>query len=531
MPEKDAPKPESPSSDKPGLNDLEKYIATLKTERDDSASTAGQNLFRDSMPPMMKIGVCASCHPTRPDAGNYKLDLFDGNGGNAMARLFKEKVETPQEKDARVEREFNNAPVEEKLLTVFSRLPEKAAVNLGKDSLSIKTDFAKAIEAVPGAHLDDVSRKALSSLQSLSLNKDAFTAQFAGEQSIPVNRDLPLLGEVKDVKLSNANGQLNFDLKLDGNGVQMNNIKGLSLKMANGRELAIHDLRLSVDGKGSSNFKITFDNPGTKPDMMPQALWPKTISVPVPAEQIFPKTDSATLSGLLKACAEARNVLNDRNFSPYLANISEQGLKGTVEKILSGASKIEKNGDQLQITRNNGEIAHDLGGATLKVGESVSFRLGADPKAPSVSDISGVSVAVPLPSELGIGDGLESVKSVSLGRCDYSGARDLQIKMGPIVDNIRLTLGKDMQPAKDSDGNWNVGLRVQNLLSNSAGDRISMQLRIGPDGNLNMKPSEILDIVSAATGQAADFSFKGAVKAGVSLETKVISTAAWLFGY
>ncbi len=530
MPETDATtNKNSSSSEKPGT-DFEKFIATLRSERDTNADTAGQSLLRDSqfVRPMMTTGnECYRCHPKRPDE-NFKLSL-DTNFAS-FDRLYKQKPETPEQKERRVEREFNAAPVEEKLLTVFSRLPEKAAIEVGKDSISIRTDFAKAIEAVPGAHLDDVSRKALSSLQSLGLDKDAFTAKFAGEQRIAVNKDIPVLGSLKEIKLSDGNGQLNFDLKLDGKKAEMNNINGLKLVMEDGRELAIHSLGLSTDEKGSK-INLTLDNPKTKPDWMGDALWPKTLSVPLPVEMVLPQTDAGTLSNLVKTCAEARNVLKDRNFSSYLGGISEAGLRGTLDKILAGASKIEKSGDHLQITRTNGEISHDLNGATLKVGESVGFRLGVDAKAPSVSDISGVSVAIPLPSELGIGDGLESVKSVSLGRCSFSGARDLQIKMGPLVDNIRLNLGKDLQPVKDSEGNWNVGLRVQNLLSNSTSDKISMNLRIGADGNLNMKASEVLDIVSAATGQAADFSFKGALKAGISLETKIISEAAWLFGY
>lgn len=531
MPETDAtPKKDSTGFEKPST-DLEKYIATLRSDRDANTDSAGQILLRDSqfMRPMITAGnECYRCHPKRPDE-NFKLSLMDSNF-SSFDRLYKQKPESPEEKDRRVEREFKAAPVEQKLLTVFSRLPEKAAIEVGKDSVSIRTDFAKAIEAVPGAHLDDVSRKTLSSLQSLALDKDAFTAKFSGEQCIGVNKDIPLLGALKEIKLSDGAGQLKFDLKLDGTKAEMNNIRGLRLVMEDGRELAIHSLGLSADEKGSK-INLTIDNPGKKPDWMGDALWPKTLSVPVPVDMAFPQTNSGTLSNLLKTCAEAKNVLKDRNFSAYLSGISEEGLKGTLDKILAGASRIEKSGDHLQITRNNGEFSHNLNGATLKVGESVGFRLGTDPKAPSVSDISGVSVAVPLPSELGIGDALESVKSVSLGRCSYSGARDLQIKMGPLVDSIRLSLGKDMQPVKDSDGNWGVGLQVQNLLSNSASDRISMYLRIGADGNLNMKPSEILDIVSSATGQAADFSFKGAFKAGVSGGTQVISSAAWLLGY
>lgn len=530
MPETDAPKKENPSTDSKSGDALERLLADVQGagRPAGNADDARRNLLNDAQRPFIQAaGECYRCHPKRDNGAGFKLSLA---GFDSFDKLYKKNPETPAEKEKRIEREFQSMPVEQKLITVFSRLPEKAAVELGKDSLSIKTDFAKAVEAVPGAQLDDASRKTLSALQSLSLDKDSFTARFSGEHRIPVNREIPVIGELKDIKVSDANGQLKFDLKLDGKSAVMDNINGLKLVMADGREIAIHRLGLRSGEKGS-NVELTIDNPGKKPDWMNERLWPKTVPVSLPAEMVFPQSNPEMLNSVVKACAEAKNVLKERNFSPYLSGITEEGLKGTIDKVMSGVSKIQKNGDRLELTRNNGEIQHDLAGATLKVGETVSFRLGADPKAPSVLDITGVKVAIPLPSELRIGDGLESVKSVSLGHCDYSGARDLQIKMGPLVDNIRLNLNKNMQPATDADGNWKVGLRVANLLSNSPGDKVSMQLRIGADGKLNMKPSEILDIVSDATGQAADFSFKGAVKAGISVESKIISTAAWLFGY
>lgn len=530
MPETDAPKKETTNSDKSSQT-VEQIIADLRrADRSSNADEAGSRLLSDSQikPLFIPNGNCYRCHPPRENG--MPLKDYGALADFRSMDLYKQPVETPQEKEKRVEREFQSSPIEQKLITVFSRLPENASVELGKDALSIRTDFAKAVEAVPGAHLDDVSKKSLTALQSLSLDKDAFTAKFSAEQRIPVNREIPGIGELKEIKLSEADGQLKFDLKLNGDGVQMDNIKGLRLVMADGREIGIHSFGLRTGANGNS-VELMMDNPAKKPDWVNERFWPKVVPVPLPADKIFPETDAAMLSSVVKACAEAKNVLKERNFTPYLAGITEQGLKGTIDKILSGASKIEKNGDRLQITRNNGEIQHDLGGATLKVGESVGFRLGADPKAPCISDITGVGVAIPIPSELKIGDGVESVKEVSLGRCDYSGARDLQIKMGPMIDNIKLNLNKDMQPVTDSEGNWKVGLRVANLLSNSPDDQLSMYLRIGADGNLNMKPSEILDIVSEATGQAADFSFKGAVKAGIAVETKIIGTAAWLFGY
>lgn len=46
-----------------------------------------------------------------------------------------------------------------------------------------------------------------------------------------------------------------------------------------------------------------------------------------------------------------------------------------------------------------------------------------------------------------------------------------------------------------------------------------------------MLPSELLDIVSAASAQGADLSLSGASKVLLSGGTKLAATAGWLFGY
>ena len=475
---------------------------------------------------------CFRCHPKKDKDSNLNLDLGRGFDFAKFDRFApKQAPETPEAKEQRIQRDFEKSEAHEKLLTVFNRLPEKAAVTIGKDSLSLKTDFVGAIEAVPGAKLDDVAKKALSSLKSLDLNKDKFTADFGAETRIPINKEVTGLGNVKELKLSDANGKLGFDLKLNGKDALMQNISGLKMVLEDGKEVAIRSLSINTSGdKPTISLKI--DNPKTKPDRYPAALWPDTIPTPaIPLERVLPGLDPALVRSILGACSEARGVFKDKNFAPYTAAIPEQGLRETVDKILSGAQSIEKNGNRLTIKRDNGEVTHDLGGAKLKIDSRVDFSIGSDAKAPSIYDISGVKVSVPMPAELRLGTAVESVKEVSLGHVARDGSRDFSLRMGPLVDNLRLRLDGQMQPVKDGQGNWNVNLRVANLLSNTPGDKVSMRLRIGADGNLNMKASEILDIVSAATGQAADLSLSGAAKAVISLESKVIGTAAWLLGY
>lgn len=475
---------------------------------------------------------CYRCHPKRESSFDYK-PLNYGEFSTFESRLEKKKErESSESREARLASEFEKAPAHEKLITVFSRLPQKASVHMGNDSLSLTTDFAGAVEAVPGIKLDSATKNLLSSLESIGLQKDAFTAQFKSEMKIPLDQQYKGVGVVKEMRVSDPSGKLNFDLQMLDGQLSMKKISGLALVKEDGKEIRIHNLTVKSDGKKSIAY-LTVDNPGEKPDMLPESLWPATLTVPIGLDDKLPEGGKEVLNDLLKVCSDARKVLKDRNFAPYLSGIEEPGLRNTAEKLLAGASSLRKDGDQITITRDNGQISHDLGGPSLKLSSFVQFRIGSDPKAPALSDISGVTVGIPLPPELKMGDSQpELLKSVSLSSADGKGHRNLSISMGPLVDRVGVTLDQNMQPLRDGDGNMNAYIRVANLLSSTPQqDRLGMNLRIGANGQLNMKPSELMDIAADASSQAADLSFTGAALGVVSVPTRIISGAAWLFGY
>jgi len=62
-------------------------------------------------------------------------------------------------------------------------------------------------------------------------------------------------------------------------------------------------------------------------------------------------------------------------------------------------------------------------------------------------------------------------------------------------------------------------------------DKLFVPLKIGSNGNISMKESEIADLVSRATWQAADFSPSGAVMLGTSVLSNKVGSVLRLFGY
>lgn len=429
---------------------------------------------------------------------------------------------------------FNDAAPLEKIVQVIARLPEKASLQIGKDALSVSTRFDKVIEAIPGIKLDANLKGLLSSLQSISLQGDTFNAKFDAQKKITLDKNIPLVGKLTELEIGDKNGELKFKLELDAADPKkliLKNISGVALRLESGKALNLHEAALDTTGaRPMLRFKI--DNPAEKPKHVPEALWPKTITVPVPLDTVAPGLSAEFVGGVLKTFSEMRSVLKNKGFSGFLKHIPEDGLRGTVEAFLKGVQSIEKNGDRISIQRDNGVVKHDLGGPSLSIDSQVSFRVGTNPNAPSVFGIRGVTFSAPLPAELRAGESFNTqIRSLSLDRADRDGNRDVTVSTSDVVDQVRVRVTKEMQPAKDGEGNWYAKIRMTNLLSPSAADKLNVRLRIGSDGNLNMKPSEILDIVGDATGQAADFSLPGAGKAMLSAQSRFASSFARFFGW
>lgn len=203
------------------------------------------NLYRSPSP-------CYTCHGGDRGKDNFKLDLrgfdnrFNGfdrlQGKDDDAKLLLALMEQNRGGKGAQER-FEKGDSIEKTLTVLSRMPDKFSLQITDNKLSLKTNFAQAVEAVPTVKLDDNSRKILGAVKELSLQGKTFTLDLSDKQSIPINRDTPL-GKVTDLSIGDANKQVKFDVDFDKDSqrVALKNIQGIAIKTEAGKSIAINGL-------------------------------------------------------------------------------------------------------------------------------------------------------------------------------------------------------------------------------------------------------------------------------------------------
>nr|HNH75397.1 hypothetical protein [Candidatus Obscuribacter sp.] len=179
----------------------------------------------------------------------------------------------------------------------------------------------------------------------------------------------------------------------------------------------------------------------------------------------------------------------------------------------------------------NSQVKHNLGGVDLVLNPCLTLKFSPSNRAPAIDKLGGVTVMLPVPGELGLGDNLPvPIDSLRLSP-KYGGQRDLTLGTGGIVaDYVKVKVDGNLQAVTDASGNYLVKTRLMNPLGGQK-DKLNLNLRFDQQGRLNMLPSELLDIVSAASAQGADLSLSGAGKVLLSGGTKLAATAGWLFGY
>lgn len=499
---------------------------------------------------MMRPGVCASCHPhkeefSKPltlDYGFYGKGFdkgFDKGFGNlSRAGADKPKTLSPQEREEAEKRQFNNAPVEEKIAQSLLRLPDKLSIKIDDKSLSIKTDFLGLAKMVPGTEIDPGTGKILGSLKELSIQheKDAskVSLEFNSAQTWKLDKvSLPMLGKISELKLTDKEGKLNFNLKTEtlkdgATVVKIEHIQGLKLATENLGDMQINALRLTNRaGKLGLEFAA---GPVPKDGAEPFYL-------PFPLASVAGDKDLSSIAPMLSKVADFEKLIKSRDLSPLIENLpaDASGFSETITKFLSSIESVEKNGRDITILRKNGTVKQDLGGAELSISPVVGLRLGSRANAPSLDKISGVNVAVDVPSQLGFPNNKMNVpiESLTMSTRDSAGRRTVSVGTAgsQVADYVSVRLDGNMKPVRDSNGDFYVNTRVANLLSENSRDKLYLSLRFNSSNQLDMKTSEVLGIVSRASAQGADLSLAGAGKALIADVTAVGAGISWLFGY
>src|SRR5207253_1386603 len=117
------------------------------------------------------------------------------------------------------------------------------------------------------------------------------------------------------------------------------------------------------------------DNPKERSPKIPEYLWPKTITVPLPLDKLAKGVDTSALPNVILALADVKQVLQDRDVSRVMGTTGDAGVDGLIKQLASGLTSIEKHGERIVINRDNGNAKLSLGGPDITVGPTVTCKL------------------------------------------------------------------------------------------------------------------------------------------------------------
>ena len=481
---------------------------------------------------------CADCHPKKSEAYlNLSGVIYPGErlhrqaGLDFLSTAGKADFKRPSEKEI-----FEAAPPEEKLATLINRLPENLQLQLKEKKFTLATDFKTLSEILPGTTLSKQAEQVLSGLKSIQIDGNGETRLCLklDRQSLPLTGTVPILGRLKEINLADEKGQISCSLQTtigpDGTSkLHLGNLQGVSITLAKTEgdtALPLKWLELQKD-QGKTSISVGLESPyaliGEKKPIIPISL---------PLEKLEGGQAIQDLAGNLHRLKEMENLLKTKDVGPLLQDLPEKAtaFKETIAAFLSGIETIDKKGDTVTILRNS-QVKHNLGGVDLVLNPCLTLKFSPSNRAPAIDKLGGVTVMLPVPGELGLGDNLPvPIDSLRLSP-KYGGQRDLTLGTGGIVaDYVKVKVDGNLQAVTDASGNYLVKTRLMNPLGGQK-DKLNLNLRFDQQGRLNMLPSELLDIVSAASAQGADLSLSGAGKVLLSGGTKLAATAGWLFGY
>lgn len=459
--------------------DTEAWKRFLTETEQPNAGRRADDIFRDEAHRTLMLtrqGNCIRCHE-QPKQLEFKPLNMRGFDLADKPLIAQPPPETPEQAERRMVDKFKRQPIIDQSATILNRLPDKINIEVTKDKVNVSTDFVKAIEAIPGVKLDKEARDYLSKLQAVGFENGKYTMKL----------DKPISFGIGTIA-----SEISFDVKYDvskPDGVGLTNVKGLKV-------LGIEIDDLTVDTSGGKNMVRVGGQ-----------LFKRRIEHDIDLNKY--NASGELLNHSIGQLAEYKPMLQNRDFGKFTNDVPE-GFRSTVSDLLKGVTHISKDGDRYTLKRDNGTATFDFHGPQVSVGQHVSFRIGRDPDRPAVTDITGINFSVPVPEKIGLGSRyIAPIKAVSLGAVESDGGRSIRVDTSDMVESVGVNLDRNFKPRADHEGNWNINVRGKNPLSDRREDKMDINVRIGRDGNVNMRPSEIADVVANMTWQAADLSVTG----------------------
>jgi hypothetical protein len=511
--------------------EVDQNAALLRMLKETSVNSRDDYLKQ--RPVVIDAKECFRCHPKREEPRLPDLTLYGFGSGNRRDDLldFARGMETPAAREAREAKKFQSENNLDKSVHLAARLPENLRLEFSNKGAGLQTDFVKLAKVVPGVEMDKTTTDVLSSIKSARVADSTASVLFNREAKLPVGKDVPLLGKVSDISLGAA-GELKFKTTIDAQSkaVALTDIEGMNLKIEGGKDVAIRGISTRMV-ENKPTISVTIDNPKERNPNIPEAFWPKTITVPLPLDKVAPGLDTSALPNVILALADVKQVLQDKDVSRIMGTTGDAGVDGLIKQLASGLTSIEKRGQQITINRDNGNAKLNLGGPDITVAPTVTCTLKGDGDSVKVTNITGLDITIPLPAQLG-NRMTTPLQEVSLDSKDWRGNRDLVIRTGRLLEVVRVNVDGNLQPVKDGQGNWGATITMPNLaVKNDLSQKFTFKLKLDANNNINMSASEVASIVGDATWEAADLSLYGAASVITSGLSKGASGVLSLFGY
>lgn len=416
------------------------------------------------------------------------------------SKLSDVRADVPVEVKVKSESEkFQQADPITKTSTVISRLPD-FKMSFADKKLSVETDFAKLLEATPGIDLGADLKGIAGAAKKITLDGDKFTMDMNGVARLKIDRDIPVVGKVTDLRVGNDDKQFKFEVESDPKNpglVSIKGISGLSLERQGKEPLAIRELTLDTS-KEKPTIKVTVDNPLQKPSWM-KGDFLKTVSMTIDLDSVAPGLNADFLKGMVKTLSDSKTALLGRDASMLLSGLPDEGVRTKLVDMLKGLQSVEKKGKELTLIRDNGVSEHNFGGPRLQVSPVIRCEIDTAGGGIDVKKIQGVRLVTALPAQAGLGSEFSvGLTGVSLSSKYNNGAfRSLTVSADKLVDSVRVKLNSgDLMPATDGNGNWRLDVHMTNPLDLDGRAKIFLPLKFDQTGSISNSHAEVASMAA-----------------------------------
>lgn len=437
--------------------------------------------------------------------------------GKPQAEMFiAAPLDKPVEVKVKTEAEkFEQADPLTKTSTILGRLPN-FKINFTDKNLTVETpDFAKLIEATPGITLAPDVRDVVCAVKRISFSADdKFTLDLKDVAKLKIDRNVPLVGKVTDLVVGDAQKQVKFDVEFDpknSDKVAIKNISGINLAVEGREPLAIRALALDTSGD-KPKLKVTVDNPVTRPKLIDEKNWPKTISTTIDLDALAPGMNADFFKGMVKTLSDSKTALQNKDASMLLSGLPDEGIRAKLIDMVKNLKRIEKDGDKIMIERAGGVTEHQFGGPTLSVSPLIQFTLKTAGGGIEVSKLDGVQISSAVP-DVGFGNKVSAdITGISLSP-KYGEFRALTVTSSKYIDYVRVRLrASDLSADTDANQDWRLDIRMTNPLDVAGTAKINLPLKFNQAGSLNMSAGEIASVASDVVRSGAKSNIVKAVQ-------------------